>query len=69
MVGSGVREAREGFGSSLEKRNQGGLPGPKAFFSLFFFVCDGFFHNRISNNYLPRLASNRDPPDLCLLSS
>jgi hypothetical protein len=27
----------------------------------------GFF-NRIEN-YLPELASNRDPPDFCLLSS
>jgi hypothetical protein len=27
------------------------------------------FHDRVSQNYLPRLASNCDPPDLCLLSS
>jgi hypothetical protein len=28
-----------------------------------------FFLNRVSQNYLPRLALNLDPPDLCLLSS
>jgi hypothetical protein len=30
--------------------------------------CVEFFQDRFSN-YFPRLASNRDPPDLCLLSS
>jgi hypothetical protein len=27
------------------------------------------FWDRVSRNNLPRLASNLDPPDLCLLSS
>jgi hypothetical protein len=27
------------------------------------------FWDKVSQNYLPRLASNHDPPDLCLLSS
>jgi hypothetical protein len=31
--------------------------------------CVGFFCTRVSQNYLPRLASNLDPPDLCLLSN
>jgi hypothetical protein len=31
--------------------------------------CDGFFQDRVLRNYLPRLASNHDPPGLCLLSS
>jgi hypothetical protein len=30
--------------------------------------CDRAFRDRVLN-YLPRLASNCDPPDLCLLSS
>jgi hypothetical protein len=29
----------------------------------------GFFRNYFLVNYLPGLASNFDPPDLCLLSS
>jgi hypothetical protein len=29
----------------------------------------GCFRDRVSVNYLPGLASNCDPPDLCLLSS
>jgi hypothetical protein len=33
-----------------------------------FFVI-GFFRDRGSWNYLPRMASNHDPPDLCLLNS
>jgi hypothetical protein len=31
--------------------------------------CEGFFWHRVSQNCLPRLASNHNPPDLCLLSS
>jgi hypothetical protein len=31
------------------------------------FFCDGLFNWVL--NYLPQLASNHDPPDLCLLSS
>jgi hypothetical protein len=31
--------------------------------------CDGCFQDRVPQNYVPRLALNRDPPDLCLLSS
>jgi hypothetical protein len=27
------------------------------------------FSNRVLGNYLPRLALNPDPPDLCLLNS
>jgi hypothetical protein len=27
------------------------------------------FRDRVSRSYLPRLALNLDPPDLCLLSS
>jgi hypothetical protein len=33
------------------------------------FFCEGFFWYRVSQKYLPRLASSCDPPDLCLLSS
>jgi hypothetical protein len=33
------------------------------------YFCAGFFQDRVSWNYLPALASNHDPPDLCLLSS
>jgi hypothetical protein len=29
----------------------------------------GFFWDKCLANYLPRLASNHEPPDLCLLSS
>jgi hypothetical protein len=32
------------------------------------FLCWVFFRQGLAN-YLPRLASNRDPPDLCLLNS
>jgi hypothetical protein len=34
-----------------------------------FFVIFFFFFERVSWNYLPRLVSNLDPPDLCLLGS
>jgi hypothetical protein len=30
--------------------------------------CEGFFWDRVSWIIVPRLASNHDPPDLCLLS-
>jgi hypothetical protein len=33
------------------------------------FFCDGFFQDKSLSNYLPRLALNCDPSDLCLLSS
>jgi hypothetical protein len=32
-------------------------------------VCVRVFWNRVSQKYLPGLASNHNPPDLCLLSS
>jgi hypothetical protein len=32
-------------------------------------LCEGFFQDRVSQNYLPGLTSNSNPPDLCLLSS
>jgi hypothetical protein len=32
-------------------------------------VCVIVFFEKGLTNYLPRLASNRNPPDLCLLSS
>jgi hypothetical protein len=31
--------------------------------------CVGFFRDRVSQNYLPGLALNRNPPELCLLRS
>jgi hypothetical protein len=31
--------------------------------------CEEFFQHRVSQNYLPWMASNLDHPDLCLLSS
>jgi hypothetical protein len=31
--------------------------------------CDGFFLRYDLTNYLPRLVSNHNPPDLCLLSN
>jgi hypothetical protein len=34
-----------------------------------FFGWLGIFQDKSLTNYLPRLASNLDPPNLCLLSS
>jgi hypothetical protein len=31
--------------------------------------CERFFSRQGLMNYLPKLASNHDPPNLCLLSS
>jgi hypothetical protein len=42
--------------------------GPSPWATLPALFCEGFFRDRVSN-YLPGLASKRDPPDLCLLSS
>jgi hypothetical protein len=36
---------------------------------IYLFFCEGFFRDRVSQNYVPKLALNCDPPDLCLLSS
>jgi hypothetical protein len=33
------------------------------------FSCDEFFQDKVLQTILPGLASNHDPPDLCLLSS
>jgi hypothetical protein len=33
------------------------------------FLVIGFFKKRFCELYLPRLASNHDPPDLCFWSS
>jgi hypothetical protein len=43
-------------------------PSPWATPPALFFV-KGFFWDRLSRTIVPRLASNHNPPDLCLLSS
>jgi hypothetical protein len=40
-----------------------------AFETLPVLFCDGYFADRVLQNYFPRLASKHYPPDLCLLRS
>jgi hypothetical protein len=43
--------------------------GPSPWVTPLALFCDEFFLRRRLSNYLPGLALNRDPPDLCLLRS